>query len=273
MKAREQFYHINIGDTPIGRYVLLPGDPARVEIIAGFLDDCKEVARNREFTTYVGRLEDEIVTVCSTGIGSPSAIIAMEELAQAGATTFLRVGTCGPIEPHVKMGDMVIATASVRLEGTSRQYVMIEYPASAAPIMVSALAYAADNAKVSWHAGISASTDAFYVGQSKSGNDAYLPSSTKNLLSNLQQARVLCFEMESSAIFSIANLYGLRAGATFVAVPTVIGDRHRLERERRLAHVGIEAIRIMIHWDRERKKNGLPPSIVAIPGRMNRSKP
>ena len=119
MKARERFYHINVDDTPLGRYVLLPGDPARVEIIAGFLDDAKEVARNREFITYVGRLEDEIVTVCSTGIGSPSASIAMEELAQAGVTTFLRVGTCGPIQPHVKMGDMVIATASVRLEGTS----------------------------------------------------------------------------------------------------------------------------------------------------------
>jgi uridine phosphorylase len=79
--------------------------------------------------------------------------------------------------------------------------------------------------------------------------------------------------MESSAIFSIANLYGLRAGATFVAVPTVVGDRHRLERERRLAHVGIEAIRTLIHWDGERKKKGLPPSTIAIPGHMNRSRP
>ena len=127
----EMQYHLQIHNGQVGKYVILPGDPKRCEKIAAYFEHPVLIADSREFVTYTGTLEGETVSVTSTGIGGPSAAIAMEELFKAGAHTFIRVGTCGGIETEVQSGDLVIATGAVRAEGTSREYAPIEYPAVA----------------------------------------------------------------------------------------------------------------------------------------------
>lgn len=146
----------------VGRYVILPGDPKRCEKIAKHFEDAKLVADNREFVTYTGYLEGEKVSVTSTGIGGPSASIAMEELVQCGADTFVRVGTCGGIDLDVKGGDIVIATGAVRMEGTSREYAPIEYPAVADLEVANALVAAAKELGFTYHTGVVQCKDAFY---------------------------------------------------------------------------------------------------------------
>ena len=136
-------YHLQIEKGDVGKYVILPGDPKRCEKIAAHFEDAKLVADSREFVTYTGYLEGEKVSVTSTGIGGPSASIAMEELVRCGADTFIRVGTCGGIDTNVKSGDLVIATGAVRMEGTSREYAPIEFPAVADYRIVQALEQAA----------------------------------------------------------------------------------------------------------------------------------
>ncbi len=125
-----RLYHIQVAPGEVGKYVILPGDPGRCEKIAQYFQDPVRIADNREFVTYTGTLEGEKVSVTSTGIGGPSTAIAVEELYRCGADTFVRIGTCGGMQPEIKSGDIVIATGSVRMEGTSREYAPIEYPAS-----------------------------------------------------------------------------------------------------------------------------------------------
>ena len=132
-------YHIQVAKGEVGRYVILPGDPKRCAKIAQYFDDPVLIADNREFVTYTGILDGVKVSVTSTGIGGPSASIAMEELWRCGADTFVRIGTCGGMQPEVKSGDVVIATGAVRMEGTSREYAPIEYPAVANLDVINAL--------------------------------------------------------------------------------------------------------------------------------------
>ena len=131
MQKLEKQFHIHCVEGDVGRYVILPGDPGRCEKIAALFDNAHFVAQNREYTIYTGTLLGEKVSVCSTGIGGPSASIAMEELHNIGADTFIRVGTCGGIDLDVRSGDVVVATGAIRFEHTSREYAPIEYPAVA----------------------------------------------------------------------------------------------------------------------------------------------
>ena len=160
--TRELQYHIALCPGDVGRYCILPGDPARSKIIAMFFDDAVHVATNREYTTYTGTLLGEKVSVCSTGIGGPSAAIAMEELTAIGADTFLRVGTCGGIDLKVKSNDVVVATGAIRNEGTSREYAPIEFPAVADFEVVSAMVQAAKDSGHPWHVGVVQCKDSFY---------------------------------------------------------------------------------------------------------------
>ena len=155
-------YHIQLGKGDVGRYVLLPGDPKRCEKIAAHFDNPVKMADSREYVTYTGYLEGEKVSVTSTGIGGASASIAMEELVKIGADTFIRVGTCGGMQIPVKSGDLVIATGAIRMEGTSREYAPIEYPAVADFHMVQALVQAAEKGKYPYHVGVVQCKDAFY---------------------------------------------------------------------------------------------------------------
>lgn len=147
-------YHIGVGKGEVGKYVILPGDPKRCEKIAAYFDDAKLVADSREFVTYTGYLNGEKVSVTSTGIGGPSSAIALEELVRCGADTFIRVGTCGGMKLDVCGGDLVIASGAIRMEGTSREYAPIEFPAVADFDIISALKEASDNLKFRSHIGV-----------------------------------------------------------------------------------------------------------------------
>ncbi len=202
MKRRMQ-PHIMCGVGDVARYVLLPGDPNRVERIASFFDDARKVADYRGFVTYTGEAGGVPMSACSTGIGCPSAAIVVEELMRIGADTFIRVGTTGALQPHRESGDIVVATAAVRAEGTSGTYVPIEYPAVSSFEVTSALLKAAGELGRKVHPGIVMSSDAFYGGNEEA-------------LRIYGAANVLSIEMESSLVFTLSSLRGMRAGAILV---------------------------------------------------------
>lgn len=211
--------HIRCEADDVGGYVLLPGDPGRVPAIASRLDDAREVAWSREFRTFVGTLHGTKVTVTSTGIGGASAAIAIEELAQLGAHTVIRIGTCGALQPSARVGDLVVASGAVRDEGTSHQYAPVNYPAVATPEVTAALRDAALARDVAAHVGIVHTTDTFY-GQHEPER---MPIGDALVARHAQLVRlgVLCMEMETAAVFVVAAALGLRAGS----VLAVAGNR------------------------------------------------
>lgn len=216
-----RLYHIDLKRGEVGRVALLPGDPDRVPQIARHLDSPKKLRVHREYTSYGGYVGREYVVALSTGIGGPSIAIAIEELARLGVKVMIRVGTCGAIQPSARVGSLVIADAAVSLDGASEEYAARGYPAAAAPEVVLALRDAAGSLKKSAEVGLAASTDTFYVGQSRAGYGGYLPTYTRSLLKDMQQARVLCFEMECATLFTLGRIYGLKTGA----VLAVVGNR------------------------------------------------
>ena len=161
-QGSDKQFHIDVAPGEVGKYVIMPGDPKRCAKIAKYLDNAKLVADKREYVTYTGYLDGEKVSVTSTGIGGPSAAIALEELVKCGADTFIRVGTCGGIDLNVKGGDLIIATGSIRAEGTSREYAPIEFPAVANLDVINALVKGAKELKVPYHTGVVQSKDSFY---------------------------------------------------------------------------------------------------------------
>ena len=162
MQKQEKQYHIQCVEGDVGRYVILPGDPGRVPLIASFFEDAHQVAYNREYNVYTGTLCGEKVSVCSTGIGGPSAAIAMEELHNIGADTFIRVGTCGGIDIDVQAGDVVVATGAIRYEHTSLEYAPIEFPAVPDLGVANALKEASEELGNRTHVGVVQCKDSFY---------------------------------------------------------------------------------------------------------------
>ena len=203
--------HIQITKGDIGRYVILPGDPARCEKIAQYFDDPKQIAHNREYTLWTGSLDGVPVAVCSTGIGGPSAAIAMEELVECGADTFIRVGTSGGIVDKVKGGDIVIATGAIRQEGTSREYLPIEFPAVADFSVVSALHEAAQALGFPYHTGVIQSKDSFY-GEIRPQCQP-IAADLKEKWTAWTAAGVLASEMEAAALFTAGAALHVRVGA------------------------------------------------------------
>ena len=196
--------------------MLLPGDPGRVESIAKLLDHPRLIARNREFTTVTGELDGRPISVTSTGIGSPSTAIAVEELAAIGARTFIRVGTTGSIQDDVHFGDLVVATAAVRDEGTTPGYVPVGYPAVADWELVQGMMAAGSALNHPTHAGIVRSHDSLYTDLHAKQMPRREELQTASQL--WHRARVLCNDMESSTIFVICSLRGLRGGAVLTVV-------------------------------------------------------
>ena len=214
-------YHLHIKKGDVGRYVILPGDPKRVPLIAEHLDDARPVADSREFVTYTGYLEGEKVSVTSTGIGGASASIAMEELFKCGADTFVRMGTCGGIALPVMGGDVVVATGAVRMEGTSREYAPIEFPAVADFNVAFALRNACEKLSYRYHMGVVQCKDSFY-GQ----HEPEIMPVSYELLEKWEAWKrlgVLASEMESAALFTVASHLGARAGSCFF----VVGNQER----------------------------------------------
>ena len=209
-------YHIGLKSGDIGEYVLLPGDPKRCEKIAAYFDEPKLVADRREFVTFTGYLNGTKVSVTSTGIGGPSASIALEELVKVGGKYFIRVGTCGGMDVNVKSGDLVIATGAIRMEGTSKEYAPIEFPAVADYDIVTALKSVAEKLNLPHHIGVVECKDAFY-GQH---NPEIMPVSYE--LENKWQAWLrmgtLASEMESAALFIAGSFLKVKVGSVFLVV-------------------------------------------------------
>jgi uridine phosphorylase len=222
-------YHIRLSRKDIGRVALLPGDPGRVPLIAERLDDARSLGSHREYTAYGGRAGKEKVVVVSTGIGGPSTAIAVEELARLGVEVMIRVGTCGAIQPWIRVGSSVIADAAVRLEGASLQYVPLGYPAAATPGVVLALSDAASSLKKRAAVGIAASTDSFYAGQGRESFGGYIPREKAHLVDDMRAARVLCFEMEAATLFTLGRVFGIKTGAIFAVVANRVTDDFRPE--------------------------------------------
>ncbi len=214
-------FHLKIKNGDVGRYVILPGDPGRVPLIAQHLENAVQIASNREYNVYTGYLDGVKVSVCSTGIGGPSAAIAVEELIMSGADTFIRVGTSGGIDLKVVGGDLLVASAAIRSEGTSHEYIPDDYPAVADFEVVSALKEAGDELSTDedgnrCHVGVVHSKDNFY-GEIDPNNTAVAPK-LNAAWEGYAKCGCLTSEMEAAAIFSVAILRHVRAGAVLTAL-------------------------------------------------------
>ena len=251
-KSRQ--YHIQVAEGEVGKYVIMPGDPKRCAKIAQYLDDAVLVADNREYVTYTGTLDGVKVSVTSTGIGGPSAAIAMEELYRCGADTFIRIGTCGGMQKEVKSGDVVVATGAIRMEGTSKEYAPIEFPALANLDVSNALVLAAKKRNYAYHTGVVQSKDSFY-GQ----HEPDLKPVGYELV-NKWNAWVslgcLASEMESAALFIVASSLKVRCGACFLVIANQEREKLGLENPVVLdtdmaIQVAIDGIRNLIKEDIE----------------------
>ncbi len=250
-------FHLHIKAGDIGRYVLLPGDPGRCEKIAAYFEQPAFVAQNREYVTWTGTLLGEKVSVVSTGIGCPSTAIAVEELIEAGADTLIRVGSSGAMQPEGRMGDVAIVTAAIRDEGTTLQYLPVEFPAVADIDVVSALRSAARTLGLRYHVGVAQSKDSFY------GEVERTRMPLANRLEERWQAWIaggaICSEMESAVIFILAALYRKRAGGAML----MVNDNELAERSsddpsktmpefdtEAVIRVAVEAVKLLIQQDR-----------------------
>ena len=245
-------YHIQVADGEVGRYVIMPGDPKRCVKIAQYFDNPVLIADNREYVTYTGTLDGVKVSVTSTGIGGPSAAIAMEELRLVGADTFIRVGTCGGMQPEVKSGDIVIATGAIRMEGTSREYAPMEFPAVADIGVTNALVEAARKKSYPYHTGVVQCKDSFY-GQHEPETKP-VSYELMNKWEAWKRLGCLASEMESAALFIVASYLRVRAGSCFLVVANQ--EREKLGMENPVAHdtdmaikVAVEGIRNLIKED------------------------
>jgi len=249
-------YHIELKPGDIPPYILLPGDPARIDIISAVWDSAEEVSFHRQYRTIRGKYKGVDIAAMSTGIGGPAVEIAMIELINIGVHTFIRVGSTGVIRADIKPGDLIISTAAVRFEGASRAYAPIEYPAVASLDVTLALIEAAESLGYRYHVGITASTDSFYVGQERPVVNNYLSPWNKGLIHLLQQLNVLNFEMEAATIFTLANIFGVRAGAVCAVFANRVTNEFVKAGEEEAARVASEAVKILREWDEEREKKG-----------------
>jgi uridine phosphorylase len=250
-------YHLAVGPGDVAESVLLPGNPERVEKVTPLWDHAEEVAHHREYRTATGAYDGAPISVTSTGIGSPSAAIAVEELARVGVDTFLRVGSCGALQPEMAVGDLVITTGAVRQEGTSDAYVREDYPATAHDEVVTALVTAAEHLGHDYHVGTTMSADSFYPGQARPAFGGYEPTDAAELLEGLKRAGVKNVEMEAAAILTLANLFGLRAGAVCTVYANRETGEFATEGETKAAETASLAVKVLAEMDRVKRAAGV----------------
>lgn len=253
MQELAKQFHIACAQGDIGRYCILPGDPGRVPAIAALFDDAKQIAYNREFNVWTGTLLGEKVTACSTGIGGPSASIAMEELHKCGADTFIRTGTCGGIDLNVQSGDVVVATGAIRYEHTSREYAPIEFPAVADFQVTNALVEATKKLSFPLHTGIVQCKDSFYGQHDPAASPVYYELQQK--WESWKRLGVKASEMESAALFVVASALRCRCGSCFHVVwnqeREAAGlDQRMSEDTSTSVRVAVEALKRLIQEDR-----------------------
>ena len=246
----EMQYHVHLKRGDIGRYVILPGDPGRTPLIASFFDDAKEVAFNREYRTFTGTVDGIKVSCCSTGIGCPSTAIAVEELIKCGADTFIRIGTCGALQPEVKLGDLCITTGAVREEGTTRQYVPLSYPAVADLDVTIALRQAAKNLGYPAHTGIGHCKDAFFI----EDKDIPIREDIEAKWNAWYKSNVISTSMESAALFVVSSIRRVRAGEVLATIGLTYDDAPIMKKVgiEEGIKTAIEAGRILAAQDGER---------------------
>ncbi|MCL2214708.1 MAG: uridine phosphorylase [Treponema sp.] len=245
----EKQYHIGFDDSHGAKYAILPGDPGRTEKIASFLENPRFHCQNREYTAWLGELKGKTVMVISTGMGGPSTAIAVEELCKTGVQNFIRVGTCGGMDLSVTGGDIVIATSAIRQEGTTREYVPIEFPAAANLDITNALVQAAKKLSLKWHAGIVQCKDSFYGQHDPQRMPAGFE--LKDKWEAWIKAGCLASEMESASLFIVSQILRARAGCVLNVVWNQEREKAGLDNPR--SHdtepgikTAVEAIRILM---------------------------
>ena len=248
-------FHIRCREGDVGKYVFLPGDPGRCEAIAALFDEPRHVGMHREYNIYTGKLLGEMVSVCSTGIGGPSAAIAMEELSAIGADTFIRVGTCGGIDLSVKPGDIVVATGAVRYEHTSLEYAPIEFPAVPDFTVTAALKAAGERLGYDTHTGVVQCKDSFYGQHSPEKSPVSYELLQK--WESWKRLGVKASEMESAALFVVAAALGVRIGSCFHVIWNQEREKAGLsmpmtEDTSGAIRVGLEAMKELIRQDQAR---------------------
>ncbi len=255
-------YHVELVPGDVAPYVLLPGDPGRVPLVASYWDEAREVARNREYVTYTGTYGGAPISCTSTGIGAPSTAIALEELARVGATTFVRIGTCGSLQTRAGVGDLAIFDSAARHDGASRLYAPLEFPAVADHAVVTATIEAARSLGVTHHVGTAFSTDVFYTPQEGVAFGGYHQSWAREVYEDARRQNALAAEMESSILMVLSRVWGLRGGAMAVVSDDVfemVDEAGALDAEttfdvgdaqmERLARVGSETVRVLAERD------------------------
>ena len=253
-------YHTQVGPEDIGKYVIMPGDPKRCAKIAAHLENAVQVADSREYMTYTGLLDGEKVSVTSTGIGGPSAAIAIEELSKCGAHTFIRIGTCGGMQDNVIGGDVVIANGAIRMEGTSKEYAPIEYPAVPNPLCLNALLMAARKNEFHFHVGVVQCKDSFF-GQHE---PEVMPVGSELEYKWQAWLRMGCLasEMESAALFTAGSFLRVRVGSCFLVVANQERAKKGLPNPQvhdteKAIITAVDAIRILIEQDRKYGNGGI----------------
>jgi uridine phosphorylase len=239
-----------------------------VNVIAAGWTEQRKIADFRGHRTFTGRIGETEISCCSTVSGSPSAINAYEELAELGADTFIRVGSTGAIQEHVNLGDLIISAGSMRHDGTSQYYVDPAYPAFASYDVVAALVEACEELNVPYHVGVSCSTASWYCGQGRPGFGGYTQTFFENKIADLNRARVLNFDMESAAIFTLSNLYGLRSGSICTAIANRITDEFQFVGMDHCTKAANLAVTILDSWDRAkaaRHKRHFYPGLLQTP--------
>ncbi|MDY0235629.1 MAG: nucleoside phosphorylase [Gudongella sp.] len=249
-------YHIRCAPGDIAKIVLLPGDPDRVPKISADWDSFEEKGRNREHVTHTGIFEGVAISACSTGAGGGSTASAMEGLASIGAETFIRVGTTSGIQEGIKPGDLIISTGAVRYDGTSENYVAINYPAVADYEVNLALIEACEKLGFTYHLGITATTASFFCGQNRDGFGGYRQSWFETRYEDLRRANVINYEMEAATVLTLANLFKLRAGAVFTAIGNRVTNEFSYEGIDKSIQVASLAAVILDGWDKKKKEKG-----------------
>lgn len=240
-------YHIECAPGEVGRYVLLPGDPGRVPLIASYLNNAQKVAQHREYTTYTGELDGVKVSVTSTGIGGPSTAIAVEELSKIGADTFIRVGTSGLMQPFMQSDDLVVVSGAVRDEGTTSHYMPMAFPAVAHIDVVEALREACEAKGPRYHVGLSHSKDSFYAEMTPERMP--LADDLKRNWNAMVMGGVLCSEMEAATLFVVSSVLHKRAGGIMIALnqaPKSLDD---------LCSTAVDGMRRLIALDKANEGN------------------
>lgn len=249
-------YHIGLDSekTENAKYAIITGDPLRVGKLASFLDNPRQIGQNREYTSYIGYIEGVPVVVMSHGIGGPSTAIAVEELSQLGIETIIRVGTSGGMQEKVMAGDVVVVNAAIRQEGTSKEYLPVEFPAVADFEVTSALKEAAEKLNQAYHIGIVHCKDSFYGQHSPER----MPVSNELLAKWDAWIRggALVSEMETAALYTVSSTLNIRAGGVMLCIWNQERDRAGYEHEEcheteRAIKVAVEAVSILIRKDRE----------------------